>query len=69
MNSLVTKIPDVLACSVCQGSDGNALTAANAGVGFMLVILLGVLGSFLGFIVYLARKSREANEAESGSSN
>ncbi len=50
----------VLACSICFGSDGSTLAATNAAVIFMLVVLVGVLGSFLSFIFYLAKRSRQA---------
>lgn len=51
-------VSSLLACSICFGSDGATLDGANAAVIFMLLILVGVLGSFLSFIFYLARRSR-----------
>ena len=66
MTFAATTIQNLLACSICWGADGGGMDAANAAVGFMLVILLGVLGSFLGFIFYLARKSRQAEEIPAG---
>ena len=48
----------LLGCSICWGSDGTTLDAANAAVLFMLVLLVGVLGSFLSFIFYLRRRAR-----------
>ena len=54
----------LLGCSICFGSDGTSLAATNAAVIFMLVILVGVLGSFLSFIFYLARRSRQVAQEE-----
>lgn len=48
----------LLGCSICWGSDGTTLDAANAAVIFMLLLLVGVLGSFLSFIFYLRRRGR-----------
>jgi len=54
----------LLACAMCTSSPGgNSVVAANAAIGFLLVILLGVLGSFLSFIFYLARRARRMDES------
>ncbi len=51
--------PSADACSVCFGKTGAPMTeAANGAIVFMLALLMGVLGSFIGFFVYLARKAR-----------
>ncbi|NNE92529.1 MAG: hypothetical protein HKN23_12855 [Verrucomicrobiales bacterium] len=51
----------VLACPMCMsGADDNTAIAANSAIGFLLIVLLGVLGSFLTFIFYLARKAKTA---------
>lgn len=58
-----------LACTVCWGGDGTMLSDANAAVIFMLVVLTGVLGSFLAFILYLARRAKRValeDESEMG---
>ena len=63
MNALTSG--SLLGCSICWGSDGTTLDAANAAVLFMLVLLVGVLGSFLSFIFYLRRRGRMyAEEAD-----
>ena len=59
MSFIFSSFPALLGCSVCWGADGVGLDGANAGVLFMLVVLMGVLGSFLSFIFYLARRSRK----------
>lgn len=59
----------LLACTVCWGGDGSSLGDANAAVLFMLVVLVGVLGSFLGFILYLAKRAKRValeDESEMG---
>lgn len=60
MNALTSGT--LLGCSICWGSDGTTLDAANAAVLFMLVLLVGVLGSFLSFIFYLRRRGRMVAE-------
>ena len=53
-----------LACPVCFGqSDSPLAIATNLGVMAMLVVVVGVLGSFAAFFVYLARRARLASEA------
>jgi hypothetical protein len=48
-----------LACPVCFGaSDSPMAQATNAGIMFMLVIVVGVLVGFASFIVYLIRRAR-----------
>lgn len=59
MISIPATLQPLLACSICFGSDGDSLAGANAAVLLMMVVLLSVLGSFLGFIFYLARRSRQ----------
>jgi hypothetical protein len=50
-----------LACPVCFGaSDSPLAVATNLGVIAMLVVVVGVLGSFATFFVYLARKAKAA---------
>jgi hypothetical protein len=54
-----------LACPVCFGnSDAPMAKAVNAGVVFMLVIVVAVLGGFASFIVHLARRARLASEPQ-----
>jgi len=51
-----------LACPVCFGqSDSPLAIATNLGVIAMLVVVVGVLGSFAAFFVYLARRARLAS--------
>jgi heme/copper-type cytochrome/quinol oxidase subunit 2 len=53
------------ACPVCFGaSDAPMAQATNAGIMFMLVIVVGVLAGFASFIVYLARRAKIAGERE-----
>jgi hypothetical protein len=53
------------ACPVCFGaSDAPMAQATNAGIMFMLVIIVGVLVGFASFIVYLARRAKIAGERE-----
>ena len=40
------------------GADGELAVAANFAIGLMLLLVVLVLGSFLGFIFYLGKKSR-----------
>jgi hypothetical protein len=48
-----------LACPVCFGeSDAPLAQAMKMGVYAMLVVVVGVLGSFASFIVYLIRRAR-----------
>lgn len=49
----------ILACPMCMsGGEGNVLMAANSAIGFLLVVILAVLGSFLSFIFHLAKRAR-----------
>lgn len=51
--------PSAQACSVCWGQAGTPIAeAANGAIIFMLILLVGVLSSFIGFFAYLARKAR-----------
>ncbi len=69
MTLTIASLNPLLACSICFGTDGSTLDAANAAVIFMLLLLVGVLGSFLSFIFYLARRSRQvAMEDEANAS-
>jgi hypothetical protein len=53
-----------LACPVCFGqSDSPLAIATNLGVMAMLVVVVGVLGSFAAFFVYLARRARMTHDA------
>lgn len=53
----------MLSCAMCLGgADGELAMAASLGIGLMLLFLLLVLGSFLGFIFYLAKRSRLSAE-------
>ncbi|MCB1230417.1 MAG: hypothetical protein KDN19_09135 [Verrucomicrobiae bacterium] len=54
----------LLACSICFGSDGNSLQAANMAVMLLGVVLAGVFAAFIAFIVYLARRSRQVAAEE-----
>ena len=60
MNSLF----HLLACATCIPKDEKVNMAANSAILFMLLILVGVLGSLAGFIVYLARKAKNAAPSE-----
>jgi hypothetical protein len=52
------------ACPVCFGqSDSPLAIATNLGVIAMLVVVVGVLGSFAAFFIYLARRARMAEHA------
>jgi hypothetical protein len=52
-----------LACPVCFGpSDSPLAIATNLGVVAMLVVVVGVLGSFAAFFVHLARRARMTND-------
>ena len=54
-----------MACPVCFGaSDAPMAKATNAGIMFMLVIVVGVLAGFASFIVYLIRRANAAGEPE-----
>ena len=53
-----------LACPVCFGqSDAPMAKAMNMGIMLMLVVIVGVLGAFVYFIVSLARRARIAEMA------
>jgi hypothetical protein len=53
-----------LACPVCFGqSDSPLAVAMNLGVMSLLVVVVGVLGSFGAFFVYLSRRARLAGES------
>ena len=60
MNALYSSLNSLLACTVCWSGDDQTMNAANLAVGFMFVVLLSVLGSFLAFIFVLARRARQA---------
>ena len=48
-----------LACPMCMsGAEGKSALAANSAIAFLLVILTGVLLSFLSFIFFLARRAK-----------
>ena len=56
-----------LACPVCFGQSEAPLSQAiQMGVIAMLVVVVGMLGSFATFIVYLARRARTFDAAEAG---
>jgi hypothetical protein len=53
-----------LACPVCFGqSDSPLAVAINLGVVSLLVVVVGVLGSFGAFFVYLSRRARLVGES------
>ena len=59
-------IHSLLACPACQFDPNDPITmAANSAIGFMIVVLVGVLGAFLAFIWKLAKGERMALEEES----
>lgn len=60
MYTLYSSLNSLLACTVCWSGGDQTMNAANLAVGFMFVVLLMVLGSFLAFIFVLARRSRQA---------
>ena len=49
----------LIACPACLGVDDASTTAANFAIGFMLVVVVVILGSLLAFIKYLSKRSRE----------
>jgi len=52
-----------LACPMCMSAqNGQSQIAASSAIAFLLVILCGVLMSFLTFIVYLAKRERRYAE-------
>ncbi len=55
-----------LACPVCFGnSDAPMARATNAGILFMLGVVVVVLGGFASFIVHLVRQARLVRDQES----
>ena len=55
----------ILACPLCtSGAEGTTIVAANSAIGFLLVVLLGVLGSLFSFIVYLAKRAKKFAEED-----
>jgi hypothetical protein len=54
----------LLSCATCITNDDKVAVAANSAIGFMLVVLVGVLGSFGGFIFHLARKAKNADASQ-----
>lgn len=53
------------ACTVCfQGIESPLLDSARAGVLTMAVVVVGVLGVFVGWFRRLARREREAGERD-----
>ncbi len=55
--------------SQCGAGNGStpgrmALTAANSAIGFLLVVIIAVLCSFLSFIFYLAKRAKMVAEEE-----
>ncbi len=56
-----------LACPMCMsGAEGQALLAANSAIGFLLVVILAMLGSIFSFILYLAKRSRMLAKEDAG---
>lgn len=54
--------PGAQACSVCFGDPNSSLSkGAVAGVGVLLVVVLGVLGFVAAFFVHVARRSAALN--------
>ncbi|MCC6882999.1 MAG: hypothetical protein WBE58_18850 [Verrucomicrobiales bacterium] len=49
----------LIACPACLGADDASTTAANFAIGFMLLVVVAILGSLLAFIKYLSKRSRE----------
>ena len=72
MNLVIPTIENlILACPMCSsgGGGGMALTAANSAIGFLLVVIIAVLCSFLSFVFYLAKRAKmlaEEDASESG---
>ena len=53
------------ACATCFGGDGSAMSkGASAGILFLLVVILGVLGTVGSFFVFLGRRMSAAEAAE-----
>lgn len=44
-----------------SGAEGQELIASNSAIFLLLVVLTGVLLSFLGFIIHLAKRSKRFN--------
>ena len=44
-----------------SGAEGQELVASNSAILFFLVVLTGVLMTFLGFIVHLAKRAKRFN--------
>lgn len=57
--SFLTIASLLIACPACLGADDASTTAANFAIGFMLVVVVAILGSLLAFIKYLSKRSRE----------
>lgn len=50
----------ILACPSCRFADNQVSEAANMAIGFMLVVLFGVLSGFIALIIKFARGERQA---------
>ncbi len=57
---LATAADSLLACAVCMGGDDATTTAANLAIGFMGLIIVGMLAAILKFMHYLARQQKLA---------
>lgn len=57
---LSTAADSLLACAVCMGGDDATTTAANMAIGFMGLLIVGLLGAILKFIHYLSRQQKLA---------
>ncbi len=57
---IVTATDSLLACAVCMGGDDATTTAANLAIGFMGVLIIGMLGAILKFMHYLSRQQKLA---------
>ena len=70
MNGLINSFQSLLGCPACQFDPNDPVTqAANSAIGFMIVILVGVLGAFIAFMWKLAKGDRLAREELNKSSD
>ncbi|MFT5468218.1 MAG: hypothetical protein ACI8UO_003326 [Verrucomicrobiales bacterium] len=63
MNDWMTSLNSLLGCPACGFDPNDTVTqAANSAIGFMIVILFGILGAIIAFMVKLAKGERAARE-------
>ena len=63
MNGWISSLQSLLACPACAFDPNDPITqAANSAIGFMIVILAGVLAAFIAFMWKLAKGARMVRE-------